>query len=160
MYGIDFGFAQDPTTAIECFLINNSLYVSRECGKIGLELDYTSEFIKRHIDSIDKYVIRADSARPESISYLKRQGMPRIQGVKKWPGSVEDGVEFMRSLDEIVVHPDCIGTLEEMRKYSYKVHKQTGDILPDIEDKFNHYVDAIRYALNPLIQQKPSAMLW
>jgi phage terminase large subunit len=66
MYGIDFGFAQDPTTAIECFLINNSLYVSRECGKIGLELDYTSEFIKRHIDSIDKYVIRADSARPES----------------------------------------------------------------------------------------------
>jgi phage terminase large subunit len=66
----------------------------------------------------------------------------------------------MRSLDEIVVHPDCIGTLEEMRKYSYKVHKQTGDILPDIEDKFNHYVDAIRYALNPLIQQKPSAMLW
>ncbi len=159
-YGMDFGFAQDPTTGVECYVLDNTLYVSKDCGKVGLELDDTSDYMKENINRIEKYVVRADSARPESISYLRRHGIPKMEGVKKWPGSVEDGIEFMRSFDEIIINPECTGTLEEFRHYSYKVHKQTRDILPVIEDKWNHYIDAIRYALGPLIQSKPIAMIW
>lgn len=160
MHGMDFGFAQDPTTAVECYVKDRILYISAECGKVGLELDDTSDFVKKGVKGIEKYVVRADSARPESISYLRRHGIPRMESVKKWPGSVEDGVEFMRSFDEIIINPKCTETLQEFRQYSYKVHKQTGDILPDIEDNWNHYIDAIRYALCPLIQAKPIAMIW
>ena len=153
LYGSDFGFAQDPTTAVEIYIKDETLYVRRDCGKIGLELDDTAQFFKLNIPKIEKYTCRADSARPESISYLQRHGLENMIGVKKWQGSVEDGVEFIKSFKKVVIHPSCQGTATEFRKYSYKVDKRTGDILPVIEDKYNHYIDAIRYALNPLIKR-------
>ena len=99
-------------------------------------------------------MVRADSARPESISYLQRHGLPAIEGVAKWSGSVEDGITHLRSYREIIVHPRCKEVLKEMRLYSYKVDRLTGDIKADVVDKNNHYIDAIRYALNPMIQGK------
>lgn len=152
--GSDFGFAQDPTTAVKCWVHNGDLYIEYECGRVGLELDHTADYIKRHIPEIENYTIRADSARPESISYLKRNGLRRMEGVKKWAGSVEDGVEHIKSYGTVYIHPRCAETLSEFRNYSYKVDRLSGDILPQIVDKDNHYIDAVRYALNPLIQRK------
>jgi phage terminase large subunit len=151
LHGLDWGFANDPTTAVRCYVNDNKLYVRYECGKIGLELNDTGGYISDRIPDAEKYVIRADCARPESISHVRRW-LPKMEACKKWPGSVEDGVEHMRSYEEIIIHPSCTETLNEFRKYSYKIHKQSGDILPDIVDKFNHYIDAIRYALGPLIK--------
>ena len=159
LFGMDWGFANDPTTAVECYVVNRVLYIRREAGKVGLELDDTGKYVSDRIPNIEKNVIRADCARPESISHVKKNkkeegfvSLPRITGCKKWSGSVEDGIEHMRSYESIVIHPDCKETLTEFRKYSYKIHKQSGDILPDIVDAFNHYIDAIRYALGPLIK--------
>lgn len=153
-FGLDFGFAKDPTAAVKCWVFNNDLYIEYEAGKVGLELDETTEFIKERVPDIDRYVLRADSARPESISYLKRNGVPRIEGVKKWSGSVEDGIEHIKSYNKVYIHPRCKNTLQEFRLYSYKVDRLSGDILPVVVDENNHYVDAIRYALNPLMQPR------
>ncbi len=92
-----------------------------------------------------KWPIRADSARPETISYMNRQGF-QIVSALKGAGSVEDGVEFLKSHD-IVVHPDCRHTIDELSLYSYKVDKLTDEVLPVLEDKENHVIDALRYAL-------------
>lgn len=152
--GLDFGFAQDPTAAVRCWVFNDRLYIEYESGRIGLELDRTSQFIKSEIPRFDKFATRADSARPESISYLRRKGLPRIESVKKWPGSVEDGIQHMRSYEEIIIHPRCKKTIEEARLYSYKTDKKSGDILDAVIDAHNHYIDAVRYALAPLIRQQ------
>ena len=152
--GMDFGFAQDPTAAVKCWIHDERLYIEYEAGKVGLELDATAEFVNGRIPDFHKHVVRADSARPESISYLKRHGLPAIEGVAKWSGSVEDGITHLRSYREIIVHPRCKEVLKEMRLYSYKVDRLTGDIKADVVDKNNHYIDAIRYALNPMIQGK------
>jgi len=152
--GLDFGFSLDPTAATKCWVYDGRLWVEYEAGRTKLELDDTTEFITKKIPDFHKYVCRADSARPESISYLVNHGMPRVIGVDKWKGSVEDGVQHMRSYKEIVVHPRCEETRKEMRMYSYKVDRLTGDVLPDIVDKHNHYIDSIRYGISPLIQQK------
>jgi phage terminase large subunit len=152
LHGMDFGFSQDPTTCVKLYVKDNTLYVHQECGMVGLELDYTGEFINRHIPSCNSYVVRADSARPESISYLRRHGVPFIEGVDKWKGSVEDGIAYVRAFSEVVIHPSCKETIREFRMYSYKVDRRTNDILPVVEDKFNHYIDAIRYALAPMIK--------
>jgi len=152
IYGLDFGFSVDKTAANEIYIVDNSLYIRREAGKVGLDIDQTAQHLTLRIPNIDKHVIRADSARPESISYLKRHGLPNIQAVKKWAGSVEDGIQFMRSFDEIVIHPDCRDTIDEFRLYSYKKNK-AGDTMPQIEDKHNHHIDAIRYALEPMIKK-------
>lgn len=153
-HGLDFGFANDPTAAIRCYIHDRKLYISHEAGAVGLELDYTAEFLKERIENIHKYVIRADNARPESISYLKRHGLNMITPTIKGKDSIEDGIEFIRSFEAIIIHERCIETAREFRLYSYKVDPHSGDILPQILDENNHYIDALRYALEPLIKSK------
>lgn len=152
-YGLDFGFAQDPTAGVKCYIHNDCLYVSHETGKIGLEIDETAQYIINNLPDADKHTIRADSARPESISYLKRHGLPRIEGVKKWSGSVEDGIAHIRGYKNIIIHPRCKELIKETRLYSYAVDRLSGDVLPKIVDAHNHYIDALRYAITPLIKQ-------
>ncbi|QLB45312.1 PBSX family phage terminase large subunit [Mannheimia pernigra] len=153
-YGLDFGFAQDPTAAVKCWVFNNDLYIEYEAGKVGLELDETTQFITKGVPQIADHVVRADSARPESISYLKRHGLPRIIGVEKWKGSVEDGIEHIKSYNKVYIHPRCQHTLNEFRLYSYKTDRLSGDVLPVVIDAHNHFIDALRYALAPLMQVK------
>ncbi len=153
-FGLDFGFAQDPTAALKCWVFDECLYIEYEGGKVGLELDDTTEFLVKQVPSIETHLIRADSARPESISYLKRHGLPKIIGVDKWKGSVEDGIEHIKSYKKVYIHPRCKQTLNEFRLYSYKTDRLSGDVLPIVVDAHNHFIDALRYALTPLIKAK------
>jgi len=42
---------------------------------------------------------------------------------------------------------------DELAAYSYKRDKRTDEIIPQLEDKANHTIDALRYALAPLIRK-------
>jgi len=152
--GLDFGFSQDPTAAVRCYIKGPRLYIRSEAGRVKLELDDTASYVGQRIEGFDRFVTRADNARPESISHLTRHGLPRIKAVEKWKGSVEDGVAFIRSFERVVIHPDAQQTAREFRLYSYKVDPRSGDILPVIVDSNNHYIDATRYALGPMIKRR------
>lgn len=158
-YGIDFGFSVDPTAAVKCWVYDNDLYIEHEAGKVGLELDETADYLSQRIPDIERHTVRADSARPESISYLKRNGLPNITGVVKGKGSVEDGISHIKSYRQVIIHPRCKATLHEFRSYSYKVDKHTGDIMPTIVDANNHWVDALRYALEPAMRRRSGVMI-
>ncbi|MGQ7286019.1 PBSX family phage terminase large subunit [Vreelandella venusta] len=159
-YGIDWGFSQDPTAGVKCWVNDRRLYIEYEAGKVALENDDIAKYMKDRIPDIERHVVRADSARPETINHVAsnnggaRQNLPRIEAVEKWPGSVEDGIAHLRSYQEIIIHPRCTETLKEARLYSYKVDRLTGDVLTTIVDKHNHYIDALRYALQPMIGGK------
>ena len=155
-YGADWGFANDPTALIRCFIKEQCLYIDYESGGIGVEFEELPALFDSVPDS-RKYEIRSDSARPETISYMTRQGF-KTTACPKWKGSVEDGIEYIRSFRRIYVHPRCKHTYEEFKFYSYKQDKNTGDILPIVLDKDNHYLDALRYALNPYIQKNISIL--
>lgn len=146
-FGADWGFAIDPTVLVRCHIDGRKLYVDAEAWQIGCEIDKTPALFDT-IPGARKSLIRADSSRPETVSYMKRQGF-RITPAIKGPGSIEDGVEFLRSFD-IIVHPRCEKVAEELTLYSYKVDQHTGDILPALDDKNNHTIDALRYALEEL----------
>lgn len=146
-FGADWGFAVDPTVLIRCHIEGRKLFVDYEAWEVGCEIDKTPALFDR-IPGARKFLIRADSARPETVSYMKRQGF-RITEAVKGPGSIEDGVEFLRSFD-IIVHPRCKKVAEELTLYAYKVDPHTGDILPMLDDKNNHTIDALRYALEEL----------
>lgn len=160
-FGLDWGFSQDPTAGVKAWVGDGRLWIEYEAGKVGLENDDIAEFMIARLPGIEQHVTRADSARPETISHVKSKGLggqranlPLLQGVVKWPGSVEDGIAHLRSYKEIVIHPRCAQTIREARLYSYKVDRLTGDVLTDIVDANNHYMDATRYALQPLIKRK------
>jgi len=159
-FGIDWGFSQDPTAGVKLWIHDQRLYVEHEASKVGLENDDIAEFMIQRLPGIEKHVVRADSARPETISHVKstgqgkRQALPKITAVQKWPGSVEDGIAHLRSYREIVIHPRCTGTLKEARLYSYKTDRLSGDVLTTIVDANNHLFDAVRYALGPMIRRQ------
>lgn len=159
-FGVDWGFSQDPTAGVKCWVGDGRLWIEYEAGKVGLENDDTASFLIKRLPDIEKHTVRSDSARPETISHVKsrgrdgkRENIPRIEGVEKWKGSVEDGISHIRSYNEVVIHERCSNVLKEARLYSYKVDRLTGDVLTDIVDANNHYMDAIRYALAPLIKR-------
>lgn len=153
-FGLDFGFSMDPTACLRCFVRDDCLWVDYEAVKVGLEIDETAEFVSKRIPLIADHVVRCDSARPESISYLKRNGLPKAIGVKKGAGSVEDGIKHLRSYKKIYIHPRCTELIKEMRRYSYKVDRLTGDVLTTIVDKDNHLIDALRYAIEPIMRNR------
>lgn len=157
LFGADFGFAKDPNTLLRQFILNDCLYIEYEAYGIGVELDHMPAFYDK-IPESRKWPIKADSARPETISYLKRQGF-NISAAKKWQGSVEDGITHLLGFKQIIIHPRCKETAKEARLYSYKTDRITGEVLPVIEDKNNHCWDAVRYGLDGYITQKSNAGL-
>lgn len=151
-FGADWGFSTDPNTLMGVYLHNKSLYIRHELYKHGVEITDTPAFFDQEPLAKNR-VIRADNARPEIISHMKRHGYPRITPVEKWTGSVEDGISTIRGFNEIVIHMDCEHTKEEARLYKYKRDRLTGDVLPTIIDKHNHCWDAIRYAIAPFVKR-------
>ena len=147
-HGLDFGFAHDPLAAIRCFIVGDKLYIDRETGGVGIEITETGRVLEA-IPTFSNWESIADSARPELISHLKQHGFPRMRGAKKGKGSIEDGIAKVRGFSEVVIHERCRQTIQEFKLYQYKRNRTTGDITPIPEDKNNHYIDALRYALEP-----------
>jgi phage terminase large subunit len=152
-YGMDFGFADDPTALVRCWLFADCLWIEHAEAQQRLELDQTASWFRDRIPGVAEHVIRADSASPGTISYLKRHGLPKITGVQKWAGSVEEGVKHLRSYRRIYIHPRAKAAIEEARLWSWKQDRLSGDILPTLVDADNHTWDAVRYALAPLIRK-------
>ena len=157
-FGNDHGFAQDPATLIRFFIEDRVLYITHEAYGIGVEIDELPEFFDSVPDS-RKWPIKSDNSRPETISYLARQGF-RISAADKWPGSVEDGIAHLRGFRKIVIHPRCKHAIDESKMYSYKKDSKTGEVLPIILDKHNHVWDAIRYGLDGFIQRRGNMGVW
>lgn len=157
-YGLDYGFANDPAAAVECWLYAGRLWVRRETGGTGVEITDTADMLRRNMPGIERQVIRADNARPEMTSHLRKQDGLRVESAPKWQGSVEDGIAHLRGYREIVIHPECRQTIREARLYSYQVDRHTGEIRPNVVDANNHYIDAIRYALAPIIKSRGAGM--
>lgn len=142
--GADWGFSVDPSVLVRCHIDGKRLYIDHEAYMVGCEIDLLPDLFDRVPDS-RKWFITADSARPETISYMQKHGYPKINAAIKGAKSLEEGVEFLKSFD-IVVHPRCVHTIDELTHYSYKTDPLTEKVLPILEDKRNHVIDALRYA--------------
>lgn len=151
-FGADFGFARDPSTLVRCFILDNRLYIDHEAYGVGVEIDELPQ-LYRSVPGADQWPIKGDSSRPETISYLRRHGY-NIDGAEKWPDSIEEGINFIKSFDKVVIDPRCKHTADEFRLYSYKTDRLTDEVLPVVLDKNNHTIDALRYSLCDYIKAR------
>ena len=145
-YGLDFGFAVDPL-AFVCMHYDKKyarLYIFDEIYQQKLSNQRAAELIRKKIT--DSAVIWADSAEPKSIAEMKDAGL-RIYGVKKGPDSVDYGIRWLQSLDEIVIDKRrCPNTYREFVGYEYERNRD-GQFISAYPDKNNHAIDAVRYAM-------------
>ncbi len=144
-YGLDFGYTNDPTAFIAILVDEKEkrIFIYDELYKTHM----TNQEIYNAINykGYVKTKIGADSADPRTINELKMLGLSRIYGVKKPKGSVEAGIQKLQDY-KIYVHPRCNNTIVELSNYVWDTDKETGKILTQPIDEYNHLMDALRYA--------------
>lgn len=154
-YGADWGFAQDPTALVKMWVHERVLYIEYEAWAVGCDIDKTPALFDQ-VPGSRKEIVRADNARPETISHMKQHGFPRMVPCEKWKGCVEDGIAHIRQYEYIVIHPRCRHAQQEARLYTYKIDRLTGNILAEAQDAHNHIWDSVRYGLEPLVTRQRS----
>jgi phage terminase large subunit len=142
--GADWGFSVDPSVLVQCAIVGRKLYIPHEAYMVGCEIVDLPNMFDQVPDS-RRWWTTADSARPETISHMRRHWADKIGPAIKGARSLEEGVEFLQSF-EIIVHPRCRHTIDELTAYSYKLDPLTQAVLPQLADKDNHVIDALRYA--------------
>lgn len=164
--GGDWGFSVDPAVMLRGFEgprhegRRQEFFIDGEAYKIGCEIDALPALFDQ-ADAFDRedplapsamraWKVTADSSRPDTISYMRRHGWPRMERSRKGAGSIKDGVAFLQGYD-FVVHPRCVHTIDEFTEYKHPVDKLTGLVLPILPDKKNHVIDALRYSAEDLM---------
>lgn len=148
--GGDWGYSQDPTAMVRAWIHDECLWIEYEAGGQGIELNDVAKAAAA-IPDFHRHETTWDSAQPAMISHVKAHGLPRSVPAKKGKGSVEDGIQFIRSFRRVYIHPRCKETANEFQLYSWKVDRLSGQIKDVPEDAFNHYIDALRYAVEKVM---------
>jgi len=134
--GLDFGYTNDPTAAIEIYNYNGTRIVN--------ELVYRTGMVNSDIAKIlpSSIIIYADSSEPKSIEEIRRQGKT-IKGVTKGADSINYGIDVMQRQDYLVTKQST-NLIKELRSYCWDTDKQ-GQRMRKPIDHYNHAIDALRY---------------
>ncbi len=134
--GLDFGYTNDPTSAIEIYNYNGQRIIN--------ELVYRTGMVNSDIANLlpNSVTIYADSSEPKSIEEIRRFGK-MIKGVTKGVDSIRFGIDIMQR-QEYLVTSDSQNLIKELRSYCWDVAKDgTRRNVPI--DHYNHAIDALRY---------------
>jgi phage terminase large subunit len=140
VYGLDFGYTNDPTTLIRVGMKENQLYCDELLYKAGLTNSEIAQFIK---SKEIKDTIIADSAEPKSIEEIYRQGMD-VRGSEKGKDSIVYGIDLLQNY-QLNITKRSVNLIKELRNYTWDQDK-TGKQLNKPIDMYNHAIDALRYA--------------
>ena len=147
--GCDFGYTNDPTAFVASLLIpaENRIYVFKEWGGTGFLNNQIAQAISEL--GFAKSTIICDSAEQKSIDELRQMGLRNAKPSVKGKGSVLQGIQKLQQY-ELIIHPSCVNIKEELENYSWTKDKQTNEYINEPIDKWNHYLDALRYSLQCL----------
>lgn len=145
LFGMDFGYTNDPTAFIALMVDekNKEIFIFDEIYKTYMKNEHIRDAIK--YKGYDNQRIAADSSAPKDIDTLKDMGLHRIYGVKKPKGSVNSGIQKLQDY-KIYVHPRCTNTIVELSNYIWQPDRDTGKPSNEPMDEYNHLMDALRYA--------------
>jgi phage terminase large subunit len=145
LYGMDFGYTNDPTAFIAVLVDekNKHIFVYDEIYKTQMKNKDIYSTIK-YLE-YDRVRICCDSSEPRTIAELKDLGLNKVFAAKKGKDSVRAGIQKLQDY-KIFVHPRCVNTLVELSNYCWDKDKETNKLLQDPIDEYNHLMDALRYS--------------
>jgi len=143
LFSIDFGFTNDPNALVQCYFLDNDIYV-KECLYEG---DLLNSQIAKEIKEYNPFNVQVicDSAEPKTIADLKRTYGLNVKAVEK-PGILES-IQLLKE-HNIFVTKDSINIIKEFRNYMWHEKKVDKKHRPIPIDNWNHAIDAIRYISN------------
>ncbi len=142
-HGIDWGFADDPFAYVKSHYdrMRRKLYICDEIEAVGLLNREAAPLVSKKANGD---LVICDNASPKDVAEFSDLRINAVSA-RKGAGSIEYGIKFLQGL-EIIIHPRCQNSKNEINKYKYKEDKN-GNILPIAVDKDNHLIDALRYSL-------------
>lgn len=143
VYGLDFGYSQDPTAVVRTTIANESVYVDEVIYHTGLNNADIARLIKQ--DGYHGEPVICDSAEPKSIDDLKRMGI-RALSADKGKGSINAGIDYLKR-HPVYISPRSRNIERENLHYRWKKDKN-GNFLPVPQDAHNHSIDSIRYSMS------------
>lgn len=169
--GIDFGFSQDPAVFMRVAYDSkhDTVYLLDEIYKKHMSnkeladqirakgYDRTGQYTYSYLADTEstrgeRQTIVCDAAEPKSIYDLQGEGLKAIACLK-FPGSVLYGIKWLQNRHIIIDPARTPNAHREFRTYEYTTTKD-GDFLSDVPDANNHTIDAVRYALDRLINNR------
>jgi phage terminase large subunit len=155
-HGLDFGFTNDPTAYTRSVRQTGHskpiLYILKEWYEYGVTNDFIAQTLS---PMVGHDPIRCDSSEPKSIAELRQYGLSGAMAGIKGPGSVNFGIQWLKQHD-IIIHKECQNTINEFSLYQWKKNKD-GEAINEPVDKFNHSIDATRYAWSGVIYEELEA---
>jgi phage terminase large subunit len=143
LYGMDFGFGNDPSFVVKLFCLpNRTIYIAAEAtGRVTMD---QLPHMVRSVIRDEGDLVKADASQPGTIEFLQSRGL-NVFPAKKGPGSVKSGILWLQG-QNIIIDPDCEKMREEAHLYSWMTDKLTNQTLSTPVDAHNHGWDAVRYA--------------
>jgi phage terminase large subunit len=143
--GVDFGF-NDPNVLLGVGFLEDKVFIFKEFYKKGIT-------IKQFIDEMKNIVPRtvlviADARSPGNVQEMKQNNI-YCRVSDKSPNSIMSGINFLKS-KELLIHPDCKNTIEEIRNYAYLYNEDSNTYLDKPTVGNDHCMDTLRYASDPM----------
>lgn len=154
--GMDFGFTNDPTARVQVVADHRKkiLWVRERCYRTHMQNKHIIQDLQE--DGVTKRMeIYADCAEPKSIADIQDAGFNVIPCDKDAP-TKSDKLKFQLQWMQgwqLNVTKDSIDLIRELRNYVWAKDKD-GNPLNEPIDKFNHCLDAMRYAVWTRFGQK------
>jgi len=150
-YGVDWGFYPDPWAFVKCCYIpkERRLYIIDEAHAYKKSNRGTAEILLKEKRLNGDDMIICDSSEPKSVADYINFGL-YARGAEKGSGSVGYSMKWLQGLCEIVIDTQkCPNTAKEFSEYEYE-RDSDGEVISGYPDKNNHFIDAVRYAVNLL----------
>lgn len=165
--GVDFGFSTDPAVFMRVAYDqkHDTVYLLDEIYRKHLSnnalaalihekgYDHTGRIERTmHYAFEEKQTIICDSAEPKSISDLQGSGLKCVP-CHKYAGSVIYGIKWLQNRHIVIDPARTPHAHREFISYEYETTKD-GEFLADVPDRDNHTIDAVRYALDRIINRR------
>ena len=141
IYGMDFGYVNDPTTLVKISTDDNNIYTSLKLHRVGMSTSDIITFLEQNIEMND--LIVADCAEPRLIEELQVAGF-NVIACRKGKDSIKNGLARLNE-KTIVSEADDVEFHKELNNYVWNDKKSNTPI-----DNWNHVIDAIRYGHDEL----------
>ena len=142
VYGLDFGFTNDPTSLVHIRYSGGDLYFQERIYDYGLTNPEIASMLKE-LGITKRDVIYADSADPKSIKEINEFGF-NLKPAEKGNDSISQGIQKVKQYRVFLVNSPNIE--KERKSYIWQVGSDSKPINKPI-DRFNHAMDAIRYGV-------------